>query len=222
MDEPIYVKYTNDYETFYNAVAIFNIEKGIEIEIVEEVESLSALNVMLTYSLCPHSTLKLTTFYKNRVSATSILCRSIIAQESSIFSHVLLGKGSAEVIDENRIRTSSDSKSEFMGIINADNRTFHSVLIVEPTSLDYSIDVDYRNIATKKSNITFTPIIEGHQPIDGSSSIEVTHIMLEDIPPAKVADTLGAYLKPIFDRAILGRMVGIKRFYENKSRFLQL
>src|ERR1035437_3414649 len=51
IDKPIYVKYKSDYETFYNSVVVFNIAGNIDVEIVEEIESYSALNSVTNYIL---------------------------------------------------------------------------------------------------------------------------------------------------------------------------
>ena len=51
IDEPIYVKYKTDYETFYNSVVVFKINETVSAEIVEEIESHCALNCVTNYIL---------------------------------------------------------------------------------------------------------------------------------------------------------------------------
>src|ERR1035437_7215722 len=164
IDEPIYVKYKSDYETFYNSVIVFNISNNREVEIVEEIESFSALNTVTNYVLYPASKLNLTTFYQNHVSGLSFCCRNISAQDGASFNHVLFGKGSSNVIDENKIHAFAGSKTEMLGIVNAAGRNFHSILYVEPASPDYKISVNYRDILSGKSSVSFLPVIIGQNP----------------------------------------------------------
>lgn len=220
IDEPIYVKYRTEFETFYSSVVVFDISNDLEVEIVEEVESLCALNAVANYILHPFSNLKLTTFYQNNVAAISYFFRNIIAQDSSNFSHIVLGKGSSNVIDENKIHPHADSKSEFLGIVNANGRNFHTILTVAPEAPNYKINVDYRDVLSGKSSVTFFPIIIGQQSVGDDATISVTNVTLEDIPAEKLADEITSYVSDIVGRTTLERLVGVKRFYDNKSKFL--
>jgi len=221
IEEPIYVRYKADYETFYSSIVTFELNDEAEAEIVEEVESFSALNAVTNYILHPFSKLKLTTFYQNNIAGISFLYRNIFARERTEFTHVVMGRGSSEVIDETKIRHSSASKSEFMGIINSAGRKFHSILAVEPAAQDYNISVDYRNILYGSNpDISFFPVILGQQPANNGANLEISNISLDDIPPDVKDAELKNYISPIVDRAILERMVGVKRFYDNKTKFL--
>src|SRR5271165_1560335 len=95
IDEPIYVKYKSDYEAFYNSVAVFEVVSDVSVEIVEEIESYSALNSVTNYILHPDSNIKLTTFYQNHLSGISFVFRNIIARDKASFEHNLFGKGSS-------------------------------------------------------------------------------------------------------------------------------
>lgn len=220
IDEPIYIKYKSDFETFYSSVIIFNINNDLDVEIVEEFESNGALNSVTNYILNPNATLNLTTFYQNNISALSLCYRNIIAQENSNFNHVLFGKGSANIIDENRLRTASGAESEFLGIVNANGRDFHSILYVEPSAQDYSVVVDYRDVKSGKSDVTFLPVILEQVSTGESATISVTEITLEEIPPDEIEEEIKSFLADIVDRANLVRMVGVQRFYDNKTKFL--
>lgn len=220
IDEPIYIKYKSDFETFYSSVIVFNINNDLDVEIVEEFESNGALNSVTNYILNPNASLSLTSFYQNNVSALSLCYRNIIAQENSNFSHILFGKGSANIIDENRLRTASGTEAEFLGIVNANGRDFHSILYVEPAAQDYSVTVDYRDVKYGKSDVTFLPVILGQVPTGETATISVTEITLEEIPPEEVEEEIKTFLADIVDRANLVRMVGVQRFYDNKTKFL--
>jgi hypothetical protein len=219
VDEPIYVKYKSDYESFYSSVIVFDILTNIEIEIVEEIESVSALNAVTNYILKPTSKINLTTFYQNHISALSFVYRNIVVQDDASYNHILFGKGSSNVIDENKIHTYSRSKSELLGVVNSNLRNFHSILYVQPASEDYYINVDYRNVLYGKADITFFPVIMGQEPKE-KATISVSNITLEEIPGAIVESEIKKYLGDIVERATLDRMVGVKRFYDNKTRFL--
>lgn len=219
VDEPVYVKYRSDYETFYNSVVVFEVDDEIEVEIVEEIESFCALNAVTNYILHPRSKVNLSTFYQNHVSAISFVYRNIIAQDSSQFNHILLGRGSSNAIDENKIHANSQTKSEFLGIVNSAGKDFHSILYVQPAAEDYSVKVDYRDIISKQATVTFFPVIMGQEPT-GQASISVSNLTLEDIPAEHAAEEVQKYLGDIIERTILDRMVGVKRFYDNKAKFL--
>jgi hypothetical protein len=220
LDEPIYVKYKSDFETFYNSVVVFNINNDLDIEIVEEFESAGALNVVTNYILNPSASVNLTTFYQNNISALSYCYRNIMALENSTFNHMLFGKGSSNIIDENRLRTSSGSNAEFLGIVNSNGRNFHSILYVEPSAQDYSVSVDYRDVKSGKSNVTFLPVIIGQAPEGNSATISVTEISLEEIPEDEIEIEVKKFLNDIIERATLVRMTGVERFYNNKTKFL--
>jgi hypothetical protein len=219
IDEPIYVKYRTDYETFYNSVIVFDISNDIEVEIVEEIESVSALNSVTNYILHPNSDLKLSTFYQNHLSGISFVYRNIIAREGSSYNHLVFGKGSSNVIDENKLIAYEGSSSEFFGVINSGKKNFHSILYVHPQHENYSVTVDYKDILYGKSNISFFPVILG-QHIPDATSISITNISLEEIPEDNVEFEINKYISDIMGRAILGRMVGVERFYSNKTKFL--
>jgi len=220
IDEPIYVKYKSDYETFYSSVLVFNIFDNIDVEIVEEIESFSALNAVTNYIIGTNSKLNLTTFYQNHITALSLCYRNVIARDNSSFNHVLLGKGSTFIIDENRIHAMSGSKTEMLGIINSDGKNFNSILRVEPGATDYTVSVKYKDILHGKANVSFYPIIIGQVPVGDSATIEVSNILLDEIPDDRREAEIKAYVSDIIDRTILGRMAGVKRFYDNKSKFL--
>jgi hypothetical protein len=219
VDEPIYVKYKSEFESFYNSVVIFEIAQGISVEISEEIESSSALNAVTNYILHAAAQVDLTTFYNNTRSAMSFVYRNIITHINSSFRHTVLGKGSSNVIDENKILLSTGSKAEFKGIINSNAQKFHSILVVHPENQDYSVNVDYRDILYGPANVTFFPLLVGQESAVGSN-IVVSNIRLEEIQKADITTSITNYVKDITDRTILERMAGAKRFYHNKAKFL--
>jgi hypothetical protein len=222
LEEPIYVKYKTDYEAFYNAVITIEASDGVDIEVVEEIESRAALNAVMNYNLSNTSKLKLSTFYHNNVASISTVYRNVRAGDNSHFSHVLLGRGSSNVIDENRIKCGNEAEIDFYGVIASGGRQFHSILYVEPTTQDYRISVDYRDILSEGANVTFFPVILGQDQANDKTTIEVSSITLEEIPSNVLEDEVKSYASPIVDRAILERMMGVERFYDNKSKFLQI
>ena len=219
VDEPIYMKYRADYETFYNSVILFEISNEIEVEIVEEIESASALNSVTNYILHPGANVKLSTFYQNHVSGISFVYRNIVSQDNTSFNHVLFGKGSSNIIDENKLSTHEKSSCEFLGVINSNKRNFHSILYVQPYHDNYSINIDYKDILYGKSNISFFPVILG-QDIPDAASISVSNITLDEIPKDNIEFEIKKYVSDTMGKAILGRMSGTERFYNNKTKFL--
>lgn len=219
VDEPIYFRYKSDYETFYNSVIVVEVAQGIHVEIVEEIESYCALNGVSNYILQPTAKLNLHTFYQNHISAISFFYRNIVAQEDATYTHVLLGKGSSNSIDENKIHAHHASKSELLGIVNSNSGNFHSILYVQPGSEYYSVNVDYRDIISGKGDVTFFPVILGQDP-GNASNISVSNMNLEDIPSEEISVEINQYIQEIADRAVTSRKIGVKRFYDNKSKFL--
>jgi hypothetical protein len=218
VDEPIYLKYHSDYETFYNSVIVVEVAPGVEVEIVEEVESFCALNAVVNYIVGPTATLNLRTFYSNRVSGISFFYRNIVAQEDSTISHVLCGKGSSNAIDEIRLKSHQHSSAEFLGIVNSAGKDFHSILYVQPVGTRYSVNVDYRDMLSGAADVTFFPVVQGEDPGD-KATISVSNITL-DVIDENSAQALAEYIQDVVDRCILTRMTGIKRFYDKKTEFL--
>jgi hypothetical protein len=222
LEEPVYIRYKTDYEAFYNSIITFEASVGIDVDIVEEIESSAALNAVINYILNDTSKIKLTTFYKNNVAGISTVYRNIKAGDRSSFSHIVLGRGSSNVIDENRIKCGEGAEAEFFGVIAPAGKRFHSVLYVEPTNQDYKVTVDYRDILDDKSTVTFYPVILGHESPNDRTSIEVSNITLSEIPKKMLEDEVKNYASPIVDRAITEKMSGIERYYDNKSKFLEI
>lgn len=219
IDEPIYIKYKSEFETFYNSVMIFDISNEVDVEIVEEIESHCALNVVTNYILHPKATVNLTTFYQNNISSVSFMFRNIISQDDSNFNHMVFGKTSANVIDEIKIHPSENSKSEFLGIINGRGNNFHSILYVQPAGPEYRVNVDYRDVLSNKANVTFFPLITSHVDLS-KATISVSNITIEEIPQNNLEIEINKYLTDMVERSTLERMAGVKRFYDNKTKFL--
>lgn len=222
IDEPIYVKYSSDYETFYSSVLVFNVMDHLNVEIIEEFESFSALNSVTNYILNNSAKVNLTTFYNNHISAISFCFRNVIAQENATFNHILYGKGSSNVIDENKIYANIGAKIEMLGIVNSQGLNFHSILYVESLLPEYEILVNYKDILKGSSKVTFFPVITGPVPTGGSASIDVSNITIEEIPTGDYETVINKFISIIVDRTVLERMVGVKIFYDNKSKFLKL
>lgn len=222
LDEPIYVKYRSEFETFYSSVVVFRVSEQVDVEIIEEIESLGALNVVANYVLHPKSRLGLTTFYKNNISATSLYYRNILLQDDAVYNHIALGRGAANIIDENKIHAGPNSTAELLGVIDSYGRDFHTILYVDPSSTEYNVSVVYKDILKDKGFVTFYPVITRGGEFSEHASIEVSNITLNDIPEDIQKEETGKFISDIVGRAILARMAGAKRFYESKDRFLQL
>jgi len=219
VDEPIYVKYRTDYETFYNSVLVFNLGEDLDAEIVEEVESQCALNAVVNYILQPRARLALSTFYKNNSSAISFNYRNVITQENSSYTHAMFGRGASNVIDENRFQVHSDSNIELLGVTDCAGRNFNSIVSLYPASENYDFSVNYRNIIYGKGNVTFTPSIYGS--ILSDASVNVQDLQLDSFTNAEKLAKIKDFTQDVVDRAVLERLVGVKRFYDNKTKFLQ-
>lgn len=219
IEEPIYIKYKSDYEAFYNSVVIVNIAEGIDVEIVEEFESYCAINAVTNYILQANSRLNLSTFYQNHMSALSFCLRNVIVQDTAKYSHILFGKGSTCVLDESKIHANNKSSVELLACVNPGQQEFHIIVGILPGAQDYSFFLDQRHIVSGKGKITFTPVVIGHLPSDAHTNI--SSLILDQYAPEFRVEKATEFLSPIIDRATLERIVGVQRYYNNKTKFLQ-
>ena len=219
LEEPIYIKYTSEFETFYNSVIIVNIAEGLDVEIVEEYESRSALNSVANYIIQANAKLSLSTFYRNHLSALSFCLRNVIIQDSAKYSHILFGRGSSNVLDESKIYANNKSSVELLACINPDQREFHVVVCILPGSQEYSFFLDHRHVVSGKGVTTFTPIVIGHLP--GAAHTSISSLILDHYAKGFWDEKTEEFLSPIMDRSTLERIAGSARFYNNKTKFLQ-
>lgn len=178
IEEPIYITFKSDYEAFYNSVLLFMIDAGVTVNIVEEIESKCAVNSVINYILNPYSILNVSTFYKNQKPTLSFVFRNVIAQSHSVYNHLLLGKGSSNVIDENRIVFETGSKLDLNGKIDVAENSFHSIIEATSSGYDNSVSINYRNTAKKKGNVTVTPVVA----VSGETStkIKIHNLLVDD------------------------------------------
>ena len=219
VEEPIYIRYKSDFEAFYNSVVVVNIAEGIDVEIVEEFESHCAINAVTNYILQADARLNLTTFYNNNLSAMSFCLRNVILQETAKYSHILFGKGSSNVVDESKISANDNSKVELLGCINPGSQEFHVIVGLMPVTQNYDFIIDHRNVIIGSGKSTFTPVVFGHLPVDAYTN--VSSIVLDQFSPEFRNDKANEFLSEILERATLERLVGVSRFYANKSKFVQ-
>lgn len=219
LDEPIYIRYNSDYETFYNSVIIVNVAENIDVEIVEEFESFCAINAVINYILQPYSKLNISTFYQNHISALSFCLRNVIAQEHAKYSHILLGKGSANVLDESKIYVNNRTSLNLLGCIDPMSQEFHVVMGILPSSQDYDLLLDHRHVVSGKGKTTFTPVINGHLPIDAHTN--VSSLILDQYADHLRVEKANDFIKTIIEQTTLERTMGVERFYKNKTKFLE-
>ena len=222
LPEPIYVKYTGEYECFFHSVVFFYISEGIDIDIVEEIESLCSTNIVSNYVLFPRAALTLSTFYKNRVSANSIVYRNVVSQENTVFEHKLLGKSSAGIIDETKLHPYQGSSNNFYGIVDAHLGNFHSIVYVEPINHDYKILVDYKNLPRNGAKISFYPVIVGQEPNNAGARISVQDLEIDRIPTGQTQTEIESFIRSTLDAFRIKKLLGTERYYENKSKFMVL
>jgi hypothetical protein len=216
LDEPLYIKYRADLECFYSSVLLVKLADNLNIEIVEEIESLGALNAVTNYILEPAAKLKLTTFYRNIISAQSFLYRSVIAQDFANYTHMQFGIGSSNIIDETHLHTYSNVKVELLGCIYPGNYNFHTILALQPIMDNCQIGVNHRLVLNGSGVATFTPVNES----GAIAEMDVTSFDTTDVPNAVLSEKVNEFVSDVVDRAVLERIYGSTRFYLNKSKFL--
>ena len=219
IEEPIYIRYKCEYETFQNSVFIVNVAEDLDVEIVEEYESFCAINSVTNYIIQQGARVNVTTFYQNQLSALSFCLRNVIVQDNAKYSHMLFGKGSSNVLDETRVQPNNRSSIELLGCMNPGQQEFHTIVGVQPCAQDYDFFLDHRHMVSGKGRTTFTPIIVGHLP--STAHTNVSSLVLDHYARGFWAEKSEEFLSPILDRATLERTVGVTRFYNNKSKFLQ-
>lgn len=213
IDEPIYVRYKTDYESFYNSIVFFNIESNIKVDIVEEIDSKCALNSVMNYKLDPSSEVNLYSFYKNNRTALSYNFRNVSIGDNGKYNHILLGKGSSSSINENKIMLGNNSEANLSGVVNSNNLNFHSIFNIYSFVDDYTLNIDYKNVISPKSNVTFS------HKILGSENSEKNIVSTENILNNN-SNEIKSFISSITNKLSVGRTASAKRFYDNKSEFL--
>jgi hypothetical protein len=219
LEEPLYIRYKSDFESFYNSVIMVHVADMLDVEIVEEFESYCAINTVMNYIVHAGAKLNLSTFYQNNISAMSFCLRNVIAQDTAKFSHILFGKGSANVIDESKIYANNNSNIELIGCVNPGQHEFHSIVGVLPSSLDYNFSLDYRHVVHGRGRATFTPLVVGHLPATAHTNVQ--SLILDQFAKGFWQEKTEEFLSYIIDKSTLDRSIGVERFYNNKSKFLQ-
>ncbi len=219
IDEPVYIKYKSDYEAFYSSVIVFNISTDVKVDIVEEFESHCALNSVTNYIIQDGASLNLTTFYKNDLSALSFCLRNVIAQLSTSYKHVLLGKGSSNIVDEHRIFIYEDADVNLYGCIIPNDSKFHSIIGVHPCSEEFRFTSDQRHILSGTGTATFLPQVVGKLPSEAKS--DLTALDLSVIPHKEQLDRTVEFIAPIIEEATVKSVFGTERYFENKTKFLR-
>jgi hypothetical protein len=220
MEEPIYINYSADFETFYNSVIVVNIAEGLDVEVVEEFNSSCALNAVTNYIVHPNARLNLATFYDNKMSALSFCLRNVIVMDNATYNHMLFGKGSSSVVDETKIQPNHTSKIELLGCINPHMREFHTIVGVHPMAQDYTFFLEHKHVVFGTGKTTFTPIVVGHLPADAYS--DVKSLSLDMMADEDRTEKTEEFLNPILERATLERIAGVSRYYRNKTKFMRI
>jgi len=216
IDEPIYIKYKTEYEAFYNSILHIDINNDVNVEIVEEIESYCALNSIANYLVRSGACLNLTTFYRNNLSAISFIYRDVSLLDQAEYNHNVFGKGSSNIIDENKIIT-HDAKSELLGIRDSNGKNFHSILYLEPKSENFRTNVAYKDIIYNKSNLSFYPMIIGQ--MSDNATIDVDSITCDNLGDYK--EQVKEFIQDIVSVTTVERTLNCQRFYNNKTDFLK-
>lgn len=205
IDEPIYITFKSEYEAFYSSVLLFMVNAGVSVNIVEEIESHCAINSVVNYILNPYAALNVSTFYKNQRPALSFFFRNIIAQVASTYNHLLLGRGSSNVVDENRILLESEAMANVRGKIDVSNSSFHSIVEVTSSGHDNFINIDYRNTAKDKGTVTFTPVLE----VSGLTTINLNadSLVIDDDSSILVTPTVNTPMNSVFTKTNINNRV---------------
>lgn len=215
IDEPIYVHYKSEFECFYNSVITFDILSGIEVDIVEEIESNSALNVVSNFKVRQGASLSLFSFYKNALSGTSLINRNVDLDSSSTYTNIVLGLGSSMALEENNIKLSLNSQVELLGVINSRNLNFDTILnVIQPIKESY-VSVVHKNVLGDKSNVSLY-----------SENIDEELVILNFKEGNDLYNQYSGNVKDftfdISERTILNRISGYTKFYDNKNIFFNL
>jgi hypothetical protein len=104
--------------------------------------------------------MNVSTFYRNQRPALSFFFRNVIALVGSTYNHLLLGKGSSNIVDENRVVFESETNIGLLGKIDVSNNSFHSIMELTSTGNDNTVRIDYKNSVQNKGKLSMTPVIE--------------------------------------------------------------
>ena len=188
IEEPIYITFKSDYEAFYSSVLLFMVNAGVTVNIVEEIESHCAINSVVNYILNPYSVMNVSTFYRNQRPALSFFFRNVIAQVGSTYNHLLLGRGSSNIVDENRVVFESETNIQLAGKIDVDNNSFHSIMELTSTGNNNKVNIDYKNSVGNKGKLSMTPVID----VTGltTANVSIRNLALDQTPSIMVTPSI--------------------------------
>ena len=219
LGEPIYVTFKSDFETFYNSVLFLDIPSGVNVEIVEEHQSRSALNTAIAYVVRPYSTLNLFTFYQNNNLATSSCLRTVVVENDATYNHTLYGKGSACIIDENRWCLSDNAIAKSSNYVKSNSHNFHSIFtMISYGNDDHNISINQKHVLDSKGSISFITDLP-----KGSKYTENVFINSIDIDALeKDTDTVDIFFNDDMFNNTPYSTLGSLRFYNNKLKFQEV
>jgi hypothetical protein len=113
-----------------------------------------------------------------------------------------------------------NSKIELLQLVNSANKSFHTILAVEPTLADFDITVNHKQLVSSKSDVTFQAIYDEYAN-KKNICVDISEFNPEHVPIKKINGEIKAFIHNIVERTILARMLGVKRFYDNKTSFFK-
>ena len=145
--------------------------------------------------------------------------RNVIVKENAKYTHILLGKGSASILDESRISTATGADIDLLGCLQPRRFKINCIVHILSEEQDYKFSLEHRHILDSTGKVEFIPIILGELPLDAQTNVSV---LSSGSTPADLSEEVIAnFLVDIVDLIVLERMDNVERFYKNKELFLK-
>ena len=218
VDQVIYVTYLSDFETLNTTVLDVHVSGTTQVDIVETIASYSLYSVMTNYHVGDTAKLRLHTFYSNSVAGSSVLARQVYLSDRSTFTHGLLGSGSNVLVDETRLYPGFRSNSRIVGVTSTRAAQFHSVLTVHPEIEEYAVTVDYRNVLTTGSNVSYYAGVAGDN-VSKRSYVNSTELTIDKVDPTDAARCVAEFVKDVMAEINITGRQDTAEFSKKKSEY---
>ena len=218
VDKVLYIRYESEFEKIYSSAIEVSIAGTAQIDIVEEINSTSAINTVMDYNVGPTAKLRLHTFHNNSAGGNTILNRNVFLDNRASFQHGVMAHGAALVLDETRLFPKFRSNTAINGIVAAASKNYHGVLTVHPSIGEYKVAIEYRNIINDKSSATFYAGVAG-QDVSERSHINVQDINLGSLPRGQELQELVNFIQDMLPVINIDNRSDTERFSVQKNNF---
>lgn len=219
IDTTVYIRYQSSAEIFFSSIVSIHVAPTAQVDIVEEFDGPGAVNVAANYEIESTAKLHLYTFYKPSAAGIILSLRNATIKERAYFKNVVLGKGSACVLDETKLYPLFRANVDILGIVDSPSRNFHNVLTVHPVVQEYRVAVEYKNIVGNTGVVSYYAGVVGNS-ISRRSSINVTDLNIDEISDSDINTEIEKFTENVLEHVKVTDKKDSERFYGNRDEFV--